>query len=100
VIDPYVEKQRVVVMTDIANEPDDQMSMVRFLIYSNMRAAAASAGFPCPGCAWVDQVASDATANTAAASVRWAEIMTRDHTLASSTHLRHSRFGVIVAFDP
>jgi hypothetical protein len=34
-IDPYVEKQRVVVMTDIANEPDDQMSMVRFLVYAN-----------------------------------------------------------------
>ena len=34
-IDPYVQKQRVVVMTDIANEPDDQMSMVRFLVYSN-----------------------------------------------------------------
>ena len=34
-IDPYVEKQRVVVMTDIANEPDDQMSIVRFLVYSN-----------------------------------------------------------------
>src|SRR5689334_17494774 len=34
-VDPYVEKQRVVVMTDIANEPDDQMSMVRFLVYSN-----------------------------------------------------------------
>ncbi len=34
-IDPYVEKQRVVVMTDIANEPDDQMSMVRFLVYCN-----------------------------------------------------------------
>ncbi|HEY2431631.1 MAG TPA: nucleoside hydrolase-like domain-containing protein [Vicinamibacterales bacterium] len=34
-IDPYVEKQRIVVMTDIANEPDDQMSMVRFLVYSN-----------------------------------------------------------------
>ena len=28
-------KQRVVVMTDIANEPDDQVSMVRFLVYSN-----------------------------------------------------------------
>ena len=26
---------RVVVMTDIANEPDDQMSMVRFLVYAN-----------------------------------------------------------------
>ncbi len=34
-IDPYVEKQRVIVMTDIANEPDDQMSMVRFLVYGN-----------------------------------------------------------------
>jgi Protein of unknown function (DUF1593) len=34
-IDPYVEKQRVVVMTDIANEPDDQMSLVRFLVYAN-----------------------------------------------------------------
>jgi hypothetical protein len=33
--DPYVPKQRVVVLTDIANEPDDQMSMVRFLVYSN-----------------------------------------------------------------
>jgi hypothetical protein len=35
-IDPYVEKPRIVVMTDIANEPDDQMSMVRFLVYSNL----------------------------------------------------------------
>ena len=34
-IDPYVEKPRVLVMSDIANEPDDQMSMVRFLVYSN-----------------------------------------------------------------
>ncbi len=34
-MDPYVDKQRVVVLTDIANEPDDQMSMVRFLVYSN-----------------------------------------------------------------
>src|SRR6478672_11203623 len=34
-VDPYVDRQRVVVMTDIANEPDDQMSMVRFLLYSN-----------------------------------------------------------------
>ena len=34
-VDPYVEKPRVVVMTDIANEPDDQMSMVRFLVYAN-----------------------------------------------------------------
>lgn len=29
------EKQRVVVLTDITNEPDDQQSLVRFLIYSN-----------------------------------------------------------------
>jgi hypothetical protein len=34
-IDPYADKQRVLVMTDIANEPDDQMSMVRFLVYAN-----------------------------------------------------------------
>jgi Protein of unknown function (DUF1593) len=34
-VDPYVDKSRVVVMTDIANEPDDQMSMVRFLVYAN-----------------------------------------------------------------
>ena len=34
-VDPYVPKPRVIVMTDIANEPDDQMSMVRFLVYSN-----------------------------------------------------------------
>ena len=34
-VDTYSDKQRVVVMTDIANEPDDQMSMVRFLVYSN-----------------------------------------------------------------
>jgi len=34
-IDPYVDKPRVLVLTDIANEPDDQMSMVRFLVYSN-----------------------------------------------------------------
>jgi hypothetical protein len=34
-VDPYVPKPRVVVMTDIANEPDDQMSMVRLLVYAN-----------------------------------------------------------------
>ncbi|MEO5822471.1 MAG: nucleoside hydrolase-like domain-containing protein [Vicinamibacteraceae bacterium] len=34
-IDPHVDKPRVMVMTDIANEPDDQMSMVRLLVYSN-----------------------------------------------------------------
>ena len=31
----YSPKPRVVVLTDIANEPDDQMSMVRLLVYSN-----------------------------------------------------------------
>jgi hypothetical protein len=34
-LDPYAPKPRVVVMTDIANEPDDQMSMVRLLVYAN-----------------------------------------------------------------
>jgi hypothetical protein len=34
-VDPFVEKQRIIVLTDIANEPDDQMSMVRFLVYAN-----------------------------------------------------------------
>jgi hypothetical protein len=34
-IDPYVAKPRVVVLTDIANEPDDQMSFVRLLVSSN-----------------------------------------------------------------
>jgi hypothetical protein len=34
-VDPYAERNRVIVLTDIANEPDDQMSMVRFLLYSN-----------------------------------------------------------------
>jgi hypothetical protein len=34
-VDPYALRQRVLVMTDIANEPDDQMSLVRFLLYSN-----------------------------------------------------------------
>ena len=34
-LDPYVPKQRIVVLTDIANEPDDQMSLVRLLVYSN-----------------------------------------------------------------
>jgi len=34
-VDPYVPRARVVVLTDIANEPDDQMSLVRFLVYSN-----------------------------------------------------------------
>ncbi len=34
-VDPYVARPRIVVMTDIANEPDDQMSLVRFLLYAN-----------------------------------------------------------------
>ena len=34
-VDPFAARARVLVMTDIANEPDDQMSMVRFLLYSN-----------------------------------------------------------------
>lgn len=32
----YGQKQRVLVLTDIQNEPDDAMSLVRFLTYSNM----------------------------------------------------------------
>lgn len=31
----YENKTRVFVMTDISNEPDDQMSLVRFLTYAN-----------------------------------------------------------------
>src|SRR6188508_2807370 len=34
-VDPFVARPRIVVMTDIANEPDDQMSVIRFLLYSN-----------------------------------------------------------------
>ncbi len=34
-MDPYVARPRLLVLTDIANEPDDQMSMVRLLVYSN-----------------------------------------------------------------
>ncbi len=34
-IDAHVARQRIVVMTDIANEPDDQMSLVRLLVYAN-----------------------------------------------------------------
>ncbi|HPG38595.1 MAG TPA: DUF1593 domain-containing protein [bacterium] len=30
-----VEKPRVIVLTDISNEPDDEESMVRFLVYAN-----------------------------------------------------------------
>jgi hypothetical protein len=31
----YLDKSRVIVLTDITNEPDDEESMVRFLVYSN-----------------------------------------------------------------
>ena len=34
-IDPYLPRPRVIVLTDIANEPDDQMSLVRLLVSSN-----------------------------------------------------------------
>jgi len=34
-VDPYVARPRVIVMTDISNEADDQMSLVRFLLDSN-----------------------------------------------------------------
>src|SRR4051812_28998784 len=34
-IDPFVARSRLLVLTDIANEPDDQMSLVRLLVYSN-----------------------------------------------------------------
>ena len=34
-VDDVQGKSRVLVLTDIANEPDDQMSLVRFLVYSN-----------------------------------------------------------------
>lgn len=32
---PVEPKQRVIVLTDIENEPDDTQSMIRFLVYSN-----------------------------------------------------------------
>ena len=34
-IDDFTGHPRVIVISDIGNEPDDQMSLVRFLIYSN-----------------------------------------------------------------
>lgn len=34
-VDTYAGKPRVVVLSDIGNEPDDQMSFVRLLVYSN-----------------------------------------------------------------
>jgi hypothetical protein len=32
---PVFAKERVFLLTDIGNEPDDQMSLVRFLVYAN-----------------------------------------------------------------
>ncbi|MCL2894475.1 nucleoside hydrolase-like domain-containing protein [Brenneria tiliae] len=32
---PYQEKPRVFILSDIGNEPDDQMSLTRFLLYTN-----------------------------------------------------------------
>src|SRR5271168_3442697 len=34
-VDDFAGKPRVVVISDIGNEPDDQMSFVRLLLYSN-----------------------------------------------------------------
>jgi Cellulose-binding Sde182, nucleoside hydrolase-like domain len=34
-IDTFQGKPRIFVLTDIGNEPDDQMSLTRFLLYSN-----------------------------------------------------------------
>jgi hypothetical protein len=34
-IDPFTSKPRLVVLSDIGNEPDDQMSLVRLLVYAN-----------------------------------------------------------------
>lgn len=34
-IDDFSGRQRVIVISDIGNEPDDQMSLIRFLLYSN-----------------------------------------------------------------
>ncbi len=34
-VDDFTGKPRLLVLTDIGNEPDDQMSLVRLLLYSN-----------------------------------------------------------------
>ena len=34
-VDDFTGKPRVIVISDIGNEPDDQMSLVRLLLYSN-----------------------------------------------------------------
>ena len=35
IVDNSIGRPRVIVLSDIGNEPDDQMSLVRFLLYSN-----------------------------------------------------------------
>ena len=34
-VDDFSGKPRVIILSDIGNEPDDQMSLVRLLLYSN-----------------------------------------------------------------
>jgi hypothetical protein len=34
-VDDFIGRPRVIVISDIGNEPDDQMSLIRFLLYSN-----------------------------------------------------------------
>ena len=34
-VDDFAGRPRVIVLSDIGNEPDDQMSLVRLLVYSN-----------------------------------------------------------------
>ena len=34
-VDDFTGHPRVIIISDIGNEPDDQMSLVRFLMYSN-----------------------------------------------------------------
>ena len=48
-VDPFVARARVIVLTDIANEPDDQMSLVRFLSTRTSSTSRASSPRPRPG---------------------------------------------------
>ena len=34
-VDNFSDKPRIIIISDIGNEPDDQMSLVRLLLYSN-----------------------------------------------------------------
>ncbi|HTF70446.1 MAG TPA: nucleoside hydrolase-like domain-containing protein, partial [Edaphobacter sp.] len=34
-VDDFTRRPRVIVISDVGNEPDDQMSLVRLLVYSN-----------------------------------------------------------------